>query len=187
MYRVAALLAIRNGIDPADGGALALALAGRSVSASSGRAFLDSEDVSGEIRTNAVGEAASIASSSSAVRARMVSLQREFGKGRSLVAEGRDMGTVVFPDAVLKVYVIADTAVRACRRMRQCGSPVFSTGLGEVVASMLRRDRRDRERADSPLRPAPGAVWLDTSLLTVEEQVGRVVALYRRAADPGGA
>jgi cytidylate kinase len=187
MYRVAALLAIRTGIDPADGGALALALAGRSVSAVSGRALLDSEDVSGEIRTHAVGEAASVASASSAVRARMVTLQREFGKGRSLVAEGRDMGTVVFPDAVLKVYVIADAAVRACRRMRQGGSPGRQPGLGEVVASMLRRDRRDRERADSPLRPAPGAFWLDTSLLSVEEQVDRVLALYRKAAGPGDA
>ena len=110
----------------------------------------------------------------------MVLKQREFASGRDLVAEGRDMGTVVFPDASLKVYVIADLAVRAVRRLRDQGpgSAWGSEGFASVVLSLMKRDRRDRERSDSPLRPAPDAVLLDTSLMTVAEQVEKVVSLY---------
>jgi len=109
----------------------------------------------------------------------MVLKQREFASGRDLVAEGRDMGTVVFPDASLNVYVIADLAVMAVRRLRDQGpGSAGEEDFASVVLSLIKRDRRDRERSDSPLRPAPDAVLLDTSLMTVAEQVEKVVSLY---------
>jgi cytidylate kinase len=181
MYRTAALLAIRSDIDPSDGESAARAIAGHGIVVTSGRAFLDGIDVSDLIRSPGISEAASIISSSSPVRTAMVLLQRSFASGRNVVAEGRDMGTVVFPDAVLKVYVIADVAVRAIRRLRDQSEQVTAAGASSVIEALLRRDTRDRERSDSPLRPAPGAVWLDTTLLTPGEQVERVVCLYRAA------
>jgi cytidylate kinase len=179
MYRTAALLAIRSEIDPSDGASAALALVGHEIAVTSGRALLDGIDVSDQIRSPGISEAASIISSSSPVRAAMVLMQRSFASGRNVVAEGRDMGTVVFPGAVLKVYVIADVAIRAIRRLRDQSEPVTAAGASSVTEALLRRDRRDRERSDSPLRPAPGAVWLDTTLLTPAGQVEKVVSLYR--------
>lgn len=180
MYRMAALLSARNG-SGSDGEALAALIESHEISLLHGGAFLDGENVSTCIRTPAIGEAASLLSAQPGVRRAMVRKQREFASGRNLVAEGRDMGTVVFPDAVLKVYVIADLAVRAVRRLREQGADAAggSKGFASVVASLMKRDRRDRERSDSPLRPAPDAILLDTSLMTVAEQVERVVSLYR--------
>jgi CMP/dCMP kinase len=178
MYRTAALLALRSDIDLSDGTAAAAAIAGHDIAVTSGKALLDGVDVSDLIRSPGISEAASIISSSSPVRAAMVVMQRSFAAGRNVVAEGRDMGTVVFPDAVLKVYVIADVAVRCLRRLRDQSEPVSAEGASSVTGALIRRDRRDRERSDSPLRPAPGAFWLDTTLLTPGEQVERVVSLY---------
>ncbi len=185
MYRTASLLALRLGIDPSDGSALSAALDSHSIRIEKGRALLDSEDVSALIRTPQVDEAASLASASGGVRRAMVRLQRLFSEGRDLVAEGRDMGTVVFPGACLKVYVVADLATRVVRRLRDLpGGPGGALSFGEVAEGLIRRDRRDRERSDSPLRPAPGACWIDTTLLSVREQVDMVTGLYR--AEKGG-
>jgi len=91
------------------------------------------------------------------------------------------MGTVVFPDAFMKVYVVADAAVRARRRLRDLGGG----DMGEMIRQVIRRDRRDRFRADSPLRVAPGAYWLDGTHMSLAQQVDDVVAEYRRlAGDP---
>ncbi len=180
MYRMAALLSARNGCG-SDGEALAALIESHGISPLHGGAFLDDEDVSACIRTPAISEAASLLSAQPGVRRAMVRKQREFASGRNLVAEGRDMGTVVFPDALLKVYVIADLAVRAVRRLREQGAGYaeVSADFASMVSSLMKRDRRDRERSDSPLRPAPDAILLDTSLMTVTEQVERVVSLYR--------
>lgn len=184
MYRMAALVAIRSLTPPDDGTLIAGLLEKHSLSADSSGAFLDEEDVSALIRTPGMGDAASRLSALPPVRRAMVGKQREFAAGRDLVAEGRDMGTVVFPDALLKIYVIADIAVRGVRRMREVhgrqpgGMPSVFV---EVLESLIRRDRRDRERLDSPLRPAPDAMILDTSLMSVSEQVERVVSLYGSA------
>lgn len=180
MYRMAALLSVRK-VTGSDGEALAAMIESHEISLRHGGAFLDGEDVSAYIRTPAIGEAASLLSAQPGVRRAMVRKQREFASGRDLVAEGRDMGTVVFPDAVLKVYVIADLAVRAVRRLKEQDACAAggSESFASVVSSLMKRDRRDRERSDSPLRPAPDAILLDTSLMTIAEQVERVVALYR--------
>ncbi len=184
MYRMAALVAMRNLTPPDDGMPIAGLLAKHSFSADSSGAFLDEEDVSAMIRTPEIGDSASRLSALAPVRRVMVGKQREFAAGRDLVAEGRDMGTVVFPDAVLKIYVIADIAVRGVRRMREVPGKQpgeMPSVFASVLESLIRRDRRDRERLDSPLRPAPDAIIMDTSLMSVSEQVEHVVSLYASA------
>jgi cytidylate kinase len=187
MYRAAALLASRLGIDGDDGELVASLIRDHSIRTDGRTTLLDGEDVSLAIRSTGIGDAASVVSAHPGVRRAMVSLQKQMGAKGSTVAEGRDMGTVVFPGARLKVYVVADLAVRLQRRMRELRDRGERLpGTAELVTGMLARDRRDRERADSPLRMAPGAVWLDTSLMTVSEQVTAVVALWtsRCAEEP---
>jgi len=94
------------------------------------------------------------------------------------VAEGRDMGTVVFPDAFLKVYVVADVAVRVMRRWRELRLAGRQADFDELLRGQLTRDRRDRTRADSPLRLAPGAIMLDSTLMSIPMQADAVVNLY---------
>lgn len=176
MYRASALAISRAGL-PLDDGAGAAALLNThefSFSQENG-ILLDGEDVTGLINTAEMGEAASVISAQREVRAFLVGLQRLFARGGNTVAEGRDMGTVVFPDAFMKVYVVADAAVRARRRVRDLGGGSIS----EMARQVLRRDRRDRFREDSPLRAAPGAVWLDGTAMTLEQQVEAVVNAYR--------
>lgn len=176
MYRASAFLVSGSGIDLSMGSEAASLIADHSIDVSSRGVFLDGEDISGEIRTPAVSEAASIISSHRAVRDQMVTLQKAFGRHHNTVAEGRDMGSVVFPEADLKVYVVADIAVRAVRRLRDLGGGK----MNEMVTAMFRRDHRDRNRAESPLRLPPGALWLDGTSMTVEEQVEFVLMHYRR-------
>jgi cytidylate kinase len=131
---------------------------------------LDGRDVSAEIRSPAVSEAASQAAADPEVRAAMVERQRELIADGDWVAEGRDIGTVVAPDAELKVFLTANARVRAGRRARE-----LEADAAVVLAEQALRDARDTERVHSPLRPAPGALVLDTSELGVEEVVARIV------------
>lgn len=178
MYRASALLASREKLSLNDGTALASLLDSHSLDIRDGRVLLDGEDLTEAIRRPGVAEMASLVSARPEVRRVMVGLQREVAGGGEVVAEGRDMGTVVFPDAVLKVYMYADVAVRAMRRLRQ--GEHEGSDLRLVVRSLLRRDRRDRTRVDSPLRAAPDAFWLDTSSMTVRRQVDLVLEEYHR-------
>lgn len=178
MYRASALLAFRENISLDDGNALASLLESHSLDIRDGRVLLDGEDLTEAIRRPGVAEMASMVSAHSQVRRIMVGLQRKVAGGGEVVAEGRDMGTVVFPDAALKVYMYADVAVRALRRLKQ--GEHESSDLRLVVRSLLVRDRRDRTRADSPLRAAPDAVWVDTSSMTVQRQVDVVLEEHHR-------
>jgi len=179
MYRAAALLATRSGLSLSDGPGLARLLGDHSISVDSSGAFLDGSDVSLEIRAPDIGDAASVVSTNTGVRLAMVILQRRFASSRSVVAEGRDMGTVVFPEASLKVYVIADLATRTVRRLRELRKAGVEASFGQTASALIMRDRRDRERVDSPLRPSPSSLWLDTTLMTIGEQVRRVVTAFR--------
>ena len=174
MYRASAFLVSASNIDPSDGKSSAALLNNHTIDVSSRGIFLDGADISSKIRTSAVSEAASVISAHRAVREYMVSLQREFGAKHNTVAEGRDMGTVVFPNAFLKVYVVADIAIRASRRLRDLGS----TDMTSMVQAMFRRDYRDRNRTESPLRLPPGAIWLDGTSMSVNEQVSFVMRKY---------
>ena len=140
---------------------------------------LDGADVSAEIRTPAVSEAASRAAADPAVREALVAQQRRIMARGDWVAEGRDIGTVVAPDAAVKVYLTASAQERARRRGGQLGADVES-----VLADQAARDRRDIGRAASPLVRAADAVELDTTELSLEQVVARVVALAREAGAP---
>ncbi len=176
MYRASAFLVSESGINIQDGVASSDLLLKHSIDVSGRGVFLDGNDISGKIRTQAVGEAASIISAHRQVRNAMVTLQRAFGKKYNTVAEGRDMGSVVFPEAALKVYVVADIAIRAVRRLKD----LRSNDMDSMVHSVFRRDYRDRNRTESPLRLPPGALWLDGTSMTVNEQVVFILDHYRR-------
>ena len=157
--------------------------------------WLDGEDVSGQIRTPEVSEAASRLAAMPEVRRRLVRFQRGLRQRGPLVGEGRDLGTVVFPDAEVKIYLDADVLTRARRRARELELRGMPVALEQVLAEIQRRDQRDRTRADSPLRPAEGAVIIESSgrdVASVVEEVLRTVLarpgcppLALRGPDPG--
>jgi cytidylate kinase len=172
MYRCVALASLRRGVDPAT-------LAAELDISLGDRVLLDGEDVSDAIRTPAVSERASEVAAEPAVRRAMVAQQRRLLRHGDWVAEGRDIGTVVAPDAEVKVFLTADSAERARRRAAELGLDPDA-----VLVEQALRDARDSTRADSPLRPAEGAVELDTTGLTLEQVVERVVALVTKPS-PG--
>ena len=171
MYRSVALAALERGADPAQ-------LAGSLQIQPGERVVVDGRDVTEAIRAPAVSEAASRAASDPEVRRAMVALQRRLMASGSWVAEGRDIGTVVAPDAEVKVFLTGSAQERARRRAAELGAE-----LETVLSEQAIRDERDRSRAHSPLKPARGAVVLDTTELGLEEVVARVVELVRATLD----
>ncbi len=169
MYRCVALAARQRGAEPS--------VIAPSLAISVGdRVLLDGADVSAEIRSAEVSQAASVAAADPAVRAAMVAAQRRLISAGDWVAEGRDIGTVVAPDAAVKVFLTAAPGERARRRADELG-----LDGGAVLAAQAARDERDRSREHSPLRPAPGAVVLDTTSLTLDQVLERVSALVDAA------
>ena len=165
MYRCVGLAAARRGVAPADvAGAIAIELGER--------VLLDGEDVTEAIRTPEASEGASRAAADPAVREAMVAQQRRIVADGDWVAEGRDIGTVVAPDAAVKVFLTASPEERARRRAEQIGADVRT-----VLAEQRIRDERDSTREHAPLAPAPDAVELDTTGLKLEDVVARVTAL----------
>jgi cytidylate kinase len=174
MYRCVALAALEAGVDLDDGEALARLAAGLEIGFDGSRVLLDGRDVSEAIRTPEVTAAASRVSVHPGVRAAMVARQRALIESGGYVAEGRDIGTVVSPEAPLKVFLTASDEQRAQRRAEETGEDVDS-----VLAAQRGRDARDRERQHGALRAAEDAVVLDTSSLSQPEVVDRVVSLAR--------
>jgi CMP/dCMP kinase len=172
MYRAVALAAIRAGIDLDDGGRLGELAAALDIGVNGGVVSLNGADVSADIRDPAISAAASRVSVHPQVRAAVVALQRALMKDGGYVAEGRDIGTVVAPDAALKVFLTAAARERARRRAAQTGE-----SAGAVLAALRDRDRRDAGREHAPLRRAPDAVEVDTTGLDVEAVVDRIVRL----------
>jgi cytidylate kinase len=174
MYRSVALAASERGEEAAAAAAsVQIEFAGGSPDESA-RVLLDGRDVTAEIRTAEISESASRAAADPAVRRAMVAQQRRLLDRGNWVAEGRDIGTVVAPDADVKVFLTADPRERARRRAAELGADV-----GAVLAEQAIRDERDRQREHSPLRPASGALVLDTTGLDVPDVVGRIVALVK--------
>jgi cytidylate kinase len=167
MYRAVALAALRRGVAPAEVAALV------HVDLTDG-VMLDGEDVSELIRTPEITDAASRAAADPVVRAAMVAEQRRLLSAGDWVAEGRDIGTVVAPDAAVKVFLTASPEERARRRAAERGSDA-----SVVLAEQQTRDERDSTRAASPLEAAPDAVLLDTTGLSLDAVVGQVVELVR--------
>jgi cytidylate kinase len=186
MYRAFALKALRAEI-PLDERLSLEGLAAETVirlepGEEENRVLLDGEDVTGLIRNQAVTEAASRVSVWPAIRAWMVRLQQQMGAGGGVVMEGRDIGTVVFPHAEVKIFLDAAPEVRGMRRFDQLG-PQPAVQPEEVIRELRARDERDRNRADSPLKPAADAVLLDSTHMTLEEVVAAAEAIVAAKLD----
>jgi CMP/dCMP kinase len=183
MYRAFALKALGRRLDPGDAASLERLAASTEIVLEPGpagnRVLLDGADVTERIRDAEVTQAASRVSVHPAIRAWMVDLQREMGKAGGVVMEGRDIGTVVFPHADVKIFLDAAPEVRGLRRFDQLGKGGKPTAVQpeEVIRDLRARDERDRNRADSPLKPAADAVLLDSTSMTLDEAVDAAVAI----------
>ncbi|EIE98612.1 (d)CMP kinase [Saccharomonospora glauca] len=186
MYRVATLAVLRAGVDPTDAEAVVAVVRRTRIDVatdpSAPRALLDGTDVSVEIRTEEVNRAVSPVSAVPEVRELLVSEQRRaireaVDNGGGIVVDGRDIGTVVVPDAPLKVFLTASADVRARRRSAQDMAAGRASSFEEAKASVQRRDHLDSTRATSPLRAADDAVLLDTSDLTIDEVTAKLTEL----------
>ncbi len=188
MYRAMGWEATQAGVDLHDQAGLArLAEATeiRLVAGPSGpRVLVDGEDVTAFLRTPAMDEASSLVSTCPAVRERMVALQRAMAREGGVVMDGRDIGTVVFPDADLKLYLDADLSVRASRRLGDLSRAGSSADMRTVQDDVARRDTRDATREVSPLRPAPDAIRVDTTALSAEQVLQRMLAEVRKLHKP---
>jgi CMP/dCMP kinase len=181
LYRLVAWRAIQRNVGPDDSSALAALAASMAPQFMDGRTALDGQDVSDLIRTEEVSRVASQVAVHSPVRQALLELQRHSRLPPGLVADGRDMGTVVFPDAVLKVFLTASVAARADRRHKQLIEKGFSSNISNLSRELEARDRRDIERSTSPLKPAEDACQLDSSGLTIDEVVTQVLNWYAAA------
>jgi cytidylate kinase len=179
MYRAVALAALR--LDTELPGAAALERIARACDiqfeAASTRVLLNGEDVSEAIRRPEISAAASKVSAVPEVRRVLVEQQRSMGASASVVMEGRDIGTVVFPGAEVKVFLDADPEVRAARRVRELAEKGVAPPAGQVAAEIRERDHRDSTRADSPLVCAPGATRLDTTALSLDQVESAILEL----------
>jgi cytidylate kinase len=185
LYRLVAAAAARTGAGLQDEAALAALARDLPVRFEGERVWLGDEEVSGEIRSEDCGNRASQVAALPGVRTALVGLQREFRRAPGLVADGRDMGTVIFPDAELKVFLTASARERAERRYKQLKEKGFDVNLAGLSAEVAARDRRDAERAVAPLRPAPDAFVIDSTTLGIDEVVERVVQeMARRGLVP---
>ncbi|MCV7442602.1 (d)CMP kinase [Mycobacterium paraense] len=185
MYRIVTLAVLRGGVDPADAEGVASLASTVELSVSydpdSDRCYLAGEDVSVEIRGDEVTRAVSAVSSVPAVRARLVELQRSMAEGPgSVVVEGRDIGTVVLPDAPVKIFLTASAETRAARRNDQNVASGLVDDYDGVLADVRRRDHLDSTRAVSPLRAAPDALVVDTSDMTEAEVIAHLLELVRQ-------
>ncbi|HQS21821.1 MULTISPECIES: bifunctional 3-phosphoshikimate 1-carboxyvinyltransferase/cytidylate kinase [unclassified Acidovorax] len=181
MYRITALAALRAGlgIDAAHEAPIATLARSLPVRFEAGRVLLGADDVTDAIRTEEAGMNASRVSALPAVRAALVDLQHGFQRLPGLVADGRDMGTVIFPDAPLKVFLTASASCRAERRHKQLISKGFSANIDDLRADLEARDARDSSRSVAPLKPAQDALVLDNSTLTIDEAVNQVLSWWQ--------
>ncbi|KAF7962104.1 cytidylate kinase [Cupriavidus sp. UYMMa02A] len=178
LYRLVALASDRVGVDLEDVDALAKTAARLDVKFGPDRVWLGGEEVSLAIRAEAIGNRASAIAVHQPVRDALTKLQRDFRKLPGLVADGRDMGTVIFPDAQLKVFLTASVEARARRRYKQLIDKGISANIEDLLRDLEARDARDRNRAAAPLRPAEDAKLLDTSDMTVEQAVAQVLEWF---------
>jgi cytidylate kinase len=178
LYRLVALQAVRTGTGFDEQEALANLAAHLDVAFLAGKILLEGEDVTADIRSERVSAGASEVAVHAAVRSALIGRQRAFRRPPGLVADGRDMGTVVFADAPLKVFLTATAEERARRRYKQLIGKGISVTMDSLLRDIRERDARDAGRAAAPLRPADDAVLLDTTELTIDEVVARVLSLW---------
>jgi CMP/dCMP kinase len=186
MYRAIALLAHRNLINLNDEKELTELILGVHISLKTNsdynlRVFLGEEDVTEKIRTPEISRLSSDIGTKKVVRNFLKAMQRRIGRNGKVVAEGRDMGTYVFPNADFKFYIDASLDERAKRRWLQLKESGIKVNIEEVKEEIERRDRQDRERKESPLHPASDAVIIDTTNLTVDEAVEKIIKTVEEA------
>jgi len=190
MYRTVAWKALREGValDDTDSvGRLAReSLIELTGDVDSMRALIDGRDITDEIATSQVGQAASIVSTVSAVRRALVARQQQMGREGGVVMEGRDIGTQVFPNAEVKIYLDASSEARAERRFAEdADRGVAVASLEQMKAEIEERDHRDKTRADSPLTQAEDAIYIDSSAMTIDEVVEQILEIAERSKDRG--
>jgi cytidylate kinase len=181
LYRLTALAALNSGVSPDDEASLGQLAAGLDIrfetDGESTRAVLAGEDASERIRLDDIGILASKISALPAVRAALSERQRRFRQPPGLVADGRDMGTVIFPDAKLKIYLTASPGCRAERRYKQLKEKGESVNLTRLFREIKARDSRDQSRSVAPLRPAEDAQIIDSTAMSIEEVFNKVVSM----------
>lgn len=181
MYRAMALHILRKGISPEDGNAISKACedADITIRYENGEqvVLLNGENVNGLIRTEEVGNMASASSVNGDVRKKLVSLQQKLSKTADVIMDGRDIGTCVLPHADVKVYLTADAKVRAKRRYDELTQKGTACDLDKIEQDIIERDERDMNREISPLKQAEDAVLLDSSFLTIDEVVAKIIGL----------
>ncbi len=182
LYRLTALSAQQAGVDLSDEAAIANLAARLDVRFNGEQILLSGKDVGDSIRAEEIGNAASRIAALPAVRQALVDLQHGFLKTPGLVADGRDMGTVIFPQATLKVFLTASVEARAERRYKQLIGKGFPANMAALLQDLRERDARDTNRAVAPLKPAEGAYVLETSSMTIEAAVAQVLAWYQAVA-----
>lgn len=189
LYRLVAWRALQNRVAPDDGSQAERLAATMDPRFERGRISLDGVDVTDAIRSEDVSSAASRIAVHPGVRRSLLELQRARRQPPGLVADGRDMGTVVFPDACLKVFLTASVAARSERRYKQLIEKGFPANISDLSQELSLRDQRDSERVAAPLKPAEDAYQLDSSELTIDEVVNQVLRWYseKAAERPGGA
>lgn len=186
MYRAIALWAKRLGVSWDDAPRLEqLARESRIELASGGRVFLNGEDVSEAIRDPDISEGASRVSAIPGVRRALVAKQQQMGREASVVMEGRDIGTVVFPQAEVKIFLDATPEERARRRLKDLAARGIEADFAAVLAEMKRRDERDSTRADSPLRQAPDAIYVDSTGMSEDEVEQALLKIVRERTSNG--
>ena len=178
LYRLTALQALRRDVDLRDEHAIAKLAEHLPARFQGGNIYLANEDVSHAIRAEEVGNMASKIAALPTVRTALFGLQLGFRQAPGLVADGRDMGTVIFPGAKLKVFLTASVEARATRRYKQLIDKGFSANMDDLLADLQARDERDTKRAVAPLTPAEDAHLLETSEMGVDEAVEQVMAWY---------
>ena len=184
LYRLVALGAQDSGMDLDDEHGLAQAASTMDVEFAEGCVRLAGRDVTSALRGEPVSVAASRVAAHPSVRRALLERQRAFRRPPGLVADGRDMGSIVFPDAPLKVFLTADVATRAERRHKQLMEKGMYGKMDDVVQELRRRDERDSSRPVAPLKHYPDAIFLDTTRLTIDQAVERILGWWREKSSP---
>lgn len=180
LYRIVALAALRHRISWQDEQALARMAQNLDISFEQDRIYLEGHDVTSDVRTEEISRGASEVAVHPEVRQALVGLQQSFRRAPGLVADGRDMGSVIFPDATTKIYLTASAEVRAERRYKQLMDKGIRANLSEILQDLQQRDARDQQRLVAPLQKSAEALLLETSHLTIQEAVEAVLAQQRK-------
>jgi len=181
MYRAVAARTLSTRIDPEDAAGVSRLARQTEIRVENGRTYANGKDVTDQLRTSATTKAASTVAQIVDVREALVQQQRDWSSGRDVVSEGRDQGTIAFPDAEVKFFLDADPLTRAKRRQEELAARGEQVNLDVLLAEQTARDEQDRNRVVAPLRPARDATVIDTTKLSLDEVIDRLEAVVRQA------